>query len=52
MAVAMPDGAVCFTPQQTPDVLRQLRAAGLKVSKAKPVSADSISDADLLAALT
>jgi hypothetical protein len=52
MAKADPQGVVAFMPAQVPSVLRQLRAAGLTVHKAKPVSVDSISDADLLALLT
>lgn len=36
MAKADPQGVVAFAPWQVKDVLRQLRAAGLTVHKAKP----------------
>ena len=49
MAAADPQGLVSFTSQQVPDVLRQLRQAGYKVAKARPVAG---SDAELLAGLT
>lgn len=54
MAAADPDGVVAFMPAQMAGVLRQLRAAGLKVSQAKPVKVtlDDILDDELLAALT
>ncbi len=51
MAAADPQGVVAFMPGQVPDVLKQLRAAGLTVRKAKPVSVDSVDDAELLALL-
>lgn len=39
MAAADPQGVVAFLPAQVPGVVAQLKAAGLKVAKAKPVSA-------------
>jgi hypothetical protein len=49
MCAQMPDGIVAFTPAQTPDVLRQLKAAGLSVAKAKP--AKPLSDTEIDAML-
>jgi len=45
MAAADPDGVVAFAPMQVPGVMRQLKAAGLTVGKAKatrPLTADEI----------
>lgn len=50
MADAMPDGVVAFLPAQVPGVLKQLRAAGFTVHKAKPHK--PLSDADLDAMLS
>lgn len=42
MAKADPQGVVAFLPLQVPGVIAQLKAAGLHVTKARPVKAGEL----------
>lgn len=42
MAKADPQGVVAFLPGQVPGVLAQLKAAGYRVAKARPVKAGEL----------
>jgi hypothetical protein len=50
MAAADTDGVVAFSQLQVPDVLRQLKAAGLTVRKANPHKPASDAEIDALLA--
>lgn len=50
MAEASPDGVVAFLPHHVPAVIRQLRAAGFIVHKARPHKPLSAADLDAMLA--